>query len=82
MKDTVFTGRGHSAGVVQSWNPNEGWGVILLDADNLLSWTHFSAVAAGPNTFRELTAGQRVECDYEVPGQDGYPARTLLARPA
>ncbi|WP_051366088.1 hypothetical protein [Hamadaea tsunoensis] len=67
---------------MQSWNTNEGWGVIVLDAGQVASWTHFSVVVAEPGAFRELTAGQRVECEYEVPGQDGYPARTLSARPA
>ncbi|CCH18447.1 cold-shock protein [Micromonospora lupini] len=64
-------------GVVKIWHLEEGWGTIALDHTDLTVWVHFSHIVAGPTEYRSLTPGQRVRCHYEVPGQDGYPARAV-----
>ncbi|MEU7960681.1 hypothetical protein [Micromonospora humida] len=65
------------SGVVETWHPDEGWGTIALDHTELIVWVHFSHIVAGLTEYRSLTPGQRVRCRYEVPGQDGYPARAV-----
>nr|BFE59112.1 hypothetical protein GCM10020063_036380 [Dactylosporangium thailandense] len=64
-------------GVVRQWDAEAGWGVVALDRDGLLVWTHYSAVVAEPGAYRSLEPGQRVRCWFETPGQDGYAARAL-----
>ncbi|MEV4843649.1 cold shock domain-containing protein [Micromonospora matsumotoense] len=64
-------------GVVKTWHLEEGWGSVALDHVDLTVWVHYSHIVAGPNEYRSLEAGQRVRCHYEVPGQDGYPARAI-----
>ena len=64
-------------GVVRIWHNEEGWGTVALDHVDLTAWVHFSAIVAGPTEYRSLTPGQRVRCHYEIPGQDGYPARAV-----
>ncbi|RKN41553.1 cold shock domain-containing protein [Micromonospora endolithica] len=61
--------------MVATWHEEEGWGTVVLDRADLTVWVHFSAVVAAPGEYRSLAPGQRVRCRYEVPGQDGYPAR-------
>ncbi|MFG2047860.1 cold-shock protein [Micromonospora sp. NPDC048935] len=64
-------------GVVKTWNRDEGWGTVALDHVGLTVWVHFSHIVAGPTEYRSLEPGQRVRCHYEIPGQDGYPARAV-----
>ncbi|MEU2612617.1 cold shock domain-containing protein [Micromonospora sp. NPDC007271] len=64
-------------GVVTTWNLEEGWGTIALNHADLTAWVHYSAIVAGPTEYRSLTPGQQVRCQYETPGQDGYPARAV-----
>lgn len=64
-------------GVVKTWHLEEGWGTVALDHVDLTVLVHYSHIVAGPNEYRSLEAGQQVRCHYEVPGQDGYPARAI-----
>jgi cold shock protein len=70
-----------SLGVVRSFDPDEGWGVI--DAPEVPGgcFVHFSNIEM--SGYRALTAGQRVRFTYERPGflQDGCPYRALVVRP-
>jgi CspA family cold shock protein len=70
-----------SVGVVRSFDPDEGWGVI--DAAEVPGgcFVYFSNIEM--NGYRALTAGQRVRFTYERPGflQDGCPYRALSVRP-
>jgi cold shock CspA family protein len=68
-------------GAVTAWHNEEGWGTVALDHSELTAWAHYSAIVAGPTQYRSLTPGQRVRCHYEVPGQDGYPARATKITP-
>ncbi|GAA3612828.1 hypothetical protein GCM10022223_31200 [Kineosporia mesophila] len=64
-------------GVVRSWNPDEGRGVIESpDVTGGAAWTHWSAVRAAG--YRELAVGEQVLFDWEPAGQDGYGARATL----
>lgn len=71
-----------SVGVVRSFDPDAGWGII--DAPEVPGgcFVHFSNIEM--NGYRALTAGQRVRFTYERPGflQDGCPYRALVVRPA
>lgn len=58
-------------GVVDSWNAEQGWG-ILRTPDDWTVFCHFSVVQG--TGYRELQPGQRVEFDYRTPGQDGCDA--------
>lgn len=64
-------------GVVRSFNPQEGWGVI--DAPELPGgcFVHFSNIV-GPG-YRTLDAGETVHLTFERPGfkQDGCDYRAL-----
>ncbi|WP_405097961.1 hypothetical protein [Micromonospora sp. NBC_01412] len=73
MSDQGF----QDTGVVKTWHPEEGWGTVVLDHLDLTVWVHYRHIVAGPNQYRSLAPGQRVRCHYEVPGQDGYPARAV-----
>ncbi|MEU2615197.1 cold shock domain-containing protein [Micromonospora sp. NPDC007271] len=64
-------------GVVKTWNTEEGWGIVVPDHGDLTIWVHYKHIVAKPNAYRSLTPGQRVHCHYEIPGQDGYPARAV-----
>ncbi|MFG1952392.1 cold-shock protein [Micromonospora sp. NPDC048830] len=64
-------------GVVKTWHNEEGWGTVALDHVGLTVWVHYRHIVAGPTEYRSLAQGQRVRCHYEVPGQDGYPARAV-----
>jgi CspA family cold shock protein len=68
-------------GVVRSFDPDEGWGVI--DAPEVPGgcFVHFSNIEM--NGYRALTAGQRVRFTFERPGfpQDGCPYRALVVWP-
>lgn len=68
-------------GVVRSFDPDEGWGVI--DAPEVPGgcFVHFSNIEM--KGYRALAAGQRVRFTYEQPGflQDGCPFRALFVWP-
>lgn len=70
-----------SAGVVRSFDPDEGWGVI--DAPEVPGgcFVHFSNIEM--EGYRALAVGQRVRFTYEQPGfrQDGCPFRALVVWP-
>lgn len=63
-------------GVVQAWNHKEGWGVLVPDGTSLEVWALWAMIAA--KGYWEPRPGQRVRFGYEIPGQDGYPARALV----
>ncbi|MEO6881595.1 MAG: hypothetical protein ABI181_11720 [Mycobacteriaceae bacterium] len=64
-----------SAGVVRSWSDDDGWGVI--DAPEVPGgcWTHFSNVDGAE--LPSLAPGQRVNLEWETPGQDGCAFRAV-----
>ncbi|PSK66038.1 hypothetical protein B0E53_02018 [Micromonospora sp. MH33] len=64
-------------GVVKTWRREEGWGTVALDHVDMTVWVHYRHIVAGPTEYRSLAPGQRVRCRYEIPGQDGYPARAI-----
>lgn len=68
-----------TVGTVRFWNDGEGWGVIVSPETPGGCWTHFSHVAVAG--YRTLRLGQRVELEWEAPGQDGYPFRAIRAWP-
>ncbi|MVU82172.1 cold shock domain-containing protein [Nocardia sp. ET3-3] len=59
-------------GVVESFDAEQGWGVITSKAlpDGEAAWVHFSAIDG--TGFRALTAGDRVEFKFRPANQDGY----------
>jgi cold shock protein len=63
------------SGTVRSWDDEHGVGVVDSDATPGGCWTHHSHIAMGAH--RSLQAGQRVELEWESPGQDGYPFRAV-----
>ena len=67
-----------TTGTVRVWHDEDGWGVVDAPATPGGCWTHFSTIDA--DGFRGLTAGQRVELEWEAPGQDGYPYRAVTVR--
>ena len=79
-KDKSAAG-GRLAGVVKSFDADEGWGVIAsaeLPGD---CFVHFSSIEI--RGYRELRAGQHVWLTYEDPGflQDGCRFRALQVWP-
>ena len=66
-----------TAGTVESWDAEEGWGV-LRTPDGLTVFCHYSHIEA--DGYRELHSGQKVVFDYRTPGQDGCDAsvRTVV----
>ena len=69
------------AGVVKSFDADEGWGVIAAPEVPGGCFVHFSVIQA-PG-FRELRVGQQVQFTYEDPGfrQDGCPYRAMAVWP-
>ena len=68
------------AGVVSTWNDDEGWGVLASPRTPGGCWCHFSALSmGGPRT---LSPGTSVEFLYEAAEQDGYGFRAVEAWPA
>lgn len=68
-----------SSGVVRSWSDDDGWGVV--DSPDVPGgcWTHFSAVAG--SGLASLAPGQRVNLEWETPGQDGFDFRAVRVWP-
>ncbi|GAA2183195.1 hypothetical protein GCM10009785_25730 [Brooklawnia cerclae] len=48
--------------IVESWNRDEGWGVLLL-GNGERAWAHFSMIRG--SGFRALAPGQRVAGEFE-----------------
>jgi CspA family cold shock protein len=69
-----------SAGVVGSWDRDEGWGVIESDDTPGGCWAHFSAVLV--EGYRDLRVGQPVTLVFEQAEQDGYSFRAVEVWPA
>lgn len=71
----VQTGQMTSAGVVRSFDADQGWGII--DGPDVPGgcWVHFSTIAA--DGFRALKPGQQVSFHAEPASQDGYAYRAL-----
>jgi cold shock protein len=67
-----------TAGSVQSWRVDEGWGV--LTSPDLVGdvWVHFSSILG--DGFRELATGEPVEFRYEDRLQDGYAHAATVVR--
>jgi CspA family cold shock protein len=65
------------AGVVSTWNDDEGWGVLASERTPGGCWCHFSALAM--EGFRTLSPGSSVEFLYEAAEQDGYSFRAVEA---
>ncbi|WP_307828139.1 cold shock domain-containing protein [Nocardioides sp. SYSU D00038] len=65
--------------VVRQWDESEGWGV--LDAPEVPGgcWVHYSHIEM--HGYKRLVAGQRVDLDWEAPGQDGFDYRAVQVRP-
>ena len=72
---------GAVAGVVRSFDADEGWGVV--DAPDVPGgcFVHFATIEM-PG-YRQLREGQRVRFTFERPGylQDGCPYRALAVWP-
>jgi len=67
-----------TAGEVESWSVEDGWGVLVSDSLDEPVWAHYSHIDM-PG-FRVLAAGDRVEFDYEAADQDGYRYRATVVR--
>lgn len=69
------------AGVVTSFDADEGWGVVVAPEVPGDCFVHFSNIEV--NGYRELHAGQHVRFTYEDPGflQDGCRFRALRVWP-
>ncbi|KIA74436.1 MULTISPECIES: cold-shock protein [Micrococcaceae] len=67
-------------GVVRFWNDEHGWGVIDPVPTPGGRWAHFSVVEVAG--YRSLTAGEKVELDWEAAEQDGYAFRAISVRTA
>jgi cold shock protein len=69
------------AGVVRSFDADEGWGVVVSPEVPGNCFVHFSDIEA--DGYRELHAGQRVRFTYQDPGflQDGCRFRALRVWP-
>lgn len=67
-------------GTVKFFHPDKGWGAIATPdlPDGFDVWVHFSAIET--DGFRALTAGDRVEFDYEQAEQDSFHYRATRVR--
>ncbi len=57
-------------GIVQTWHPDLGWGLLTSPDVTGAIWAHFSSIEA--TGFRELHPGEAVEFRYHRADQDGY----------
>ncbi|MST34285.1 cold shock domain-containing protein [Acidimicrobiaceae bacterium USS-CC1] len=73
--------KGRIAGVVRSWDDEQGWGVIDTPETPGGCFVHFSNIAG--SGYRTLHSGEPVLLTYEQPGfkQDGYDFRALTVWP-
>lgn len=67
-------------GTVQSWDDEEGWGVLASPDIQGEIWAHFSAVYAKPGAFASLNPGESVLFTWEEFPQDGYSYRAVHVR--
>ena len=74
MSDT-----GRSRAEVREWHADEGWGVVDAPALPGGCWLHYSQLHM-PG-YRTLTAGQRVDVDWETADQDGFRFRAVRVTP-
>lgn len=66
-------------GTVESWDNQQGWGVLLSpDVRGTVS-VHFSDLAS--QVYRSLRIGQRVKFRFEQPGRRGCDYRTTWVDP-
>jgi CspA family cold shock protein len=65
-------------GSVKEWREEEGWGVLVSSNVDGTVFAHFSHIKA--EGFRSLSEGERVEFEYETPGQDGCEHRATWVR--
>ena len=81
MTRKVAEQAGSVAGVVQSFDADEGWGVIEAPEVPGGCFVHFASIET-PG-YRQLRAGQHVRFTFEKPGflQDGCPYRALAVWP-
>lgn len=68
-----------TTGSVRSWFGEEGWGVIDSADTPGECWTHFGDVLV--LGYKELTAGQLVNLDWEPAEQGGYRFRAIRVWP-
>ena len=69
------------AGVVERFDPEQGWGVIVAPEVPGDCFVHYSCIETGG--YRELRTGQQVRFTFEDPGfrQDGCRFRALHVWP-
>ncbi|QZY20922.1 cold shock domain-containing protein [Streptomyces decoyicus] len=67
-------------GTVQSWDNEEGWGVLVSPDIQGEIWAHFSAVYAKPGAFTSLDPGESVLFTWEEFPQDDYSYRAVHVR--
>lgn len=62
-------------GTVKFWKTDKGWGAIMSDAlpEGSDAFAHFSAVEG--EGFKDLSAGDVVDFDYETVRQDSFDFR-------
>ena len=68
-----------TSAVVREWHAEDGWGVLDSAETPGGCWGSFMHVDT--SGYKTLNAGQRVELDFESPGQDGYPFRATRIVP-
>ncbi|WP_257016974.1 MULTISPECIES: cold-shock protein [unclassified Rhodococcus (in: high G+C Gram-positive bacteria)] len=74
MPDHAMTRTGQTTGTVQTWNAEEGWGVIDSAQTPDGCWAFYSSIVG--EGFRTLTVGATVSLEWEqVIDQDGYRYR-------
>jgi cold shock protein len=78
----AFGGRPKIVGVVQSFDENEGWGVISAPEVPGGCFAHYSALRM--EGYRFLRSGQSVRFTFDEPGflQDGYRYRAIDVWPS
>jgi CspA family cold shock protein len=64
--------------IVKRWYDDEGWGVLISQEVPGDVFAHFRHIQA--DGYRSLDDGERVELDWDTPGQDGCPFRATRVR--
>jgi cold shock CspA family protein len=74
IRDHAIASTGQTTGTVQTWNAEEGWGVIDSPQTPDGCWAFYSSIVG--EGFRTLTVGATVSLEWEqVIDQDGYQYR-------
>jgi CspA family cold shock protein len=68
-----------ASAVVREWHHEDGWGVLDCRETPGGCWAHFSHVEM--DGYKSLTAGQRVELEWEAFRQEGFEYRAVLVTP-